>query len=288
MFKVLQAKQKNQQENGRNKVICIISYNAILSDSLARLINCMPCHPQNSSVEEMVRQVFKDEHGMPRVHFAVFQEVGDTEGWSYLKKLLKRYYPNQSLQTYDLGVISSLGYQFRTERIQYFPKTLDFYPFSTMVIHFDEHMISILNVHISAESQKWETRRQDLLVVKQRLQNLVHRFPHHGIILTGDFNTHLTSEHFPTLVKILDVPMDQPIDKENSFYLGGHDKYATHDPASVRGDTMDSSRLDYLWVFSSTDRNVRLTKLSERILREVRASDHKPLLSYVKIEYHLS
>ena len=288
MYKILQANQKGLGGGGGEQVICVVSYNAILSDSLARLINCMPCHPQDSSVEEMVRQVFIDEHGMPRVHFAVFQEVGDTQGWSYLKKLLKRYYPNQSLQTYDVGVISALGYEFRAEPIRYFPKTLDFYPFSTMVIHFDKHRISVLNVHISAESQKWKTRREDLIVVKERLDDLVNRFPQHGIILTGDFNTHLTSPHFPELVKILQVPMDQPLDRENSFYLGGRDKYAQHDPSKSWGDTMDSSRLDYLWVFPSKDGKVRLTKLSERVLREVRASDHKPLLSYVKIEYILS
>lgn len=274
--------------NNNTEIICVISYNAILSDGLARLVNCMACHPQDSSIEEMARQVFIDEHRMPRVHFAIFQEVGDTNGWSYLKKLLKQYYSNQSLQTYDLGVISCNGYEFRTEKIRYFPKTIDFYPFSTMIIHFDKQKISVLNVHISAESQSWETRRKDLIVVKQRLDDLVRRFPNHGIILTGDFNTHLTSPHFPELVKILQVPMDQPIDNENSFYLGGYDTYSEHDPEKSWGDTKDSSRLDYLWVFSSRDGKVLLTKLNETVLREVKASDHKPILSYVKVEYRLS
>ncbi len=275
----------NKKNDNSGHIISLLTYNAIISGELARFVNCMMCIPQSNSIEQMTKQLFIDEHGIPRVHFALLQEVGDPTGWNDLCKQLRPYYPHQSPQTNDLGVLAVETFPFRTEQFMVFPKTLSFYAFGTMVIHFSnpQYKLSVLNVHPTAESIDWGIRRSDLIEIRKRLDDLRKRFPDRGIIFAGDFNTHLTDPHFKELVEILGVPMNQPIDPENSFYAGGYDQNQSHIPKESNKHTADSSRLDYIWVFSSLDGKVQLSKLGERVLRGVRTSDHKPIISYIKI-----
>lgn len=262
-----------QQQVAGPLVLRVLSYNTLLSGELSRCVNCFGCVAEPLSVDRIAHRALVDPlTGRATADLVMMQEVGSHPAWEQLARAVRSWYPHQ-VNRGTLGALATPSHPFDSEPFYIFPETLSFYRFGTMVLHLREQPVSALLVHSTAETIGWHDRGSDLRVVRARLDELRKRVPSRAVVMAGDFNVNANHpEEYESMLQILGVPRDQSPQQPivPSFWTGAMSR-------------PPGTRLDYVWVMPPLDGSMRVRKVREVVMEEVKASDHRPVLAYLEI-----
>ncbi len=266
--------------------IRVMTYNVLLSGIAPRALSGRADVTWTQSVEEVANSLIDARTNLPVADIVLMQEIGHIESWKMLMRRIQSHYPYQTRQSETLAIVSARTAPMTAHEDTKLFATNQLYKFGTRAAHFDGMRLSVLDIHLNAWPQDAATRMLDAQEARRRLDALRRDKPRNAFVVAGDFNTAMSDDiAFSTIVTTLGVPgLHNPSVNRpkwaNSFFEWALDTWycCVPTPTPHSGGSMFSSRLDYVFLYPSLDRNLMLTKLDERILLEAKASDHKPVV----------